>query len=181
MDTLVKTSVSLVILFAVISIDQSRPVCRQSYILQKYSYTSGDQCVVSPAFCRNINTLVETSVSLLLFFIEILIHQSRPVYLKSYFMQEYGYTGQDQCVFSHTFCSNINRLVETSVSLVLLFLEIFIYQSRPVCRQCYFLQKNRYTSRDQCVVTPTFYRNIDTLVKASVSKVETSVPLILIS
>ena len=41
--------------------------------------------------------------------------------------------------------------------------------SRPVYRQSNFLLDNRYTSRDQCIVSPTLCRTIDTVVTTSVS------------
>ena len=49
-----------------LSIQWSRPVYRNSCILQDYPYTSRDHCVVSPTLCRAMDTLVKTSVSLVL-------------------------------------------------------------------------------------------------------------------
>ena len=116
MDTLVKNSV----LLALLLIHQSRAVCNWSYFLQDYRYTILEQCVISPSFCRTINRLAKASVSLVSAFAGILIHQSRPVYCKSYFIQDYRYNSRDQSIVRPTFCRTINALIETSVSLVLL-------------------------------------------------------------
>ena len=37
--------------------------------MQDYRYTNQVQCIVSPTFCRTIDTVVETSVSLALHFV----------------------------------------------------------------------------------------------------------------
>ena len=87
-DTVVKTSVSLVLSFAGISIHQSRIVYRKPYFLQQYRCTNRDQCIVSPTFCRNIDTIVKTSVSLVLLSVVLSIHHS-------YVLQYYRYTSQD--------------------------------------------------------------------------------------
>ena len=64
--------------------NRTRPVCRKFCMLQDYKYNSQEQCVVSPTLCRTIDTLVKTRVSQVLFNLELSIHQSRPVYRKSY-------------------------------------------------------------------------------------------------
>ena len=69
-------------------VSQSRPMCRKSYFSQDYRYISRDQCMVTPTFCRAINTLVETIVLLVLLFVGLPIHQSRPVCSQSYFLQD---------------------------------------------------------------------------------------------
>ena len=105
--------------------------CRKSYWLIQtvfssanrwsYSVIGLDQCVASSACCRTINTIVKSSVSLVLLYVGPLIRQSRPVCHKSYLIQNYRYTSQDQCIESPiespNFCRTINILVETSVSL----------------------------------------------------------------
>ena len=85
--------------------------------------------------------------------VRLLIRWSRPVDRKSYCLQDYQYTSRDQCVVSPTFCRNIDTLVETVVSLVLLSILLLIEHSRALCRQFYILQRYRYPSQDQCVVS----------------------------
>ena len=169
-DTLVETSVTLLLLsvgpsihqsstvchqsyfFVGISIHQSRPVWHQCYFWQDYSYTSPDQCVVSPTFCRTINTLVKTSAALVLLLVGPSTRQSSSVCRQSYVLQEYRYNNQHQYILGPTFCRTIDTLAESSVSLVLHLVRLSIHQSRAVCRQSYFLQECRYNSQDQCIV-----------------------------
>ena len=62
----------------------------------------------------------------------------------------------------------INMLVKTSVLQVLHFVRLLIHQSKPVCCQSYYLKEYQYTSQNHCIVSPTLYRNIDTLVEIRV-------------
>ena len=107
---------------------------------------------------RTIDTVVNSRVPIVLRFAGLLISCSRPVYHQSCFLQEYQYTSREQCIVSLTFCSNIDRLIETSVSLVLLFVGISVLQLGLVYRQSYCLWYYRYT-------IPTFCSTTDTLVK----------------
>ena len=59
--------------------------------------------------------------------IGLLIQWSRPVYRKSYILQDYRYTSRVQCVVSPTFCWYIDILAKTSVSLVLHFAGLLIH------------------------------------------------------
>ena len=59
---------------------------------QDYRYVGQDQHIVSPTFCRTIDALVKTSVTLVLLSVGILTRWSKPVYFKSYFMQYYRYS-----------------------------------------------------------------------------------------
>ena len=81
-------------------IRRSRPVYRKSQFLQDCQYASGDQFIVSPTLFSTIDTLVETSVSLVLLPILLLIHHSRALCCQSTIWQCYRWTGQDQCVVS---------------------------------------------------------------------------------
>ena len=117
---------------------------------------SSTECVNSP-ICR-----VESSTSLFQRF--LVLQTVGPTQ-----QQDCRYGGQDQFIASPTVCRTIDTLVETSVSLFLLNVGLSTRWSRPVYRKSYFLQDQRYTSRDQFIVSPTFCRNIDTLVKTSVS------------
>ena len=85
------------------------------------------------------------------------------------FLQVYRYTGEDLYVISHGFSRTIDSLVKTSALLVPLFLRLSIHQSKQVYCLPYLLQDYRCTSQDQCIISPTFRRAIDTLVKGSVS------------
>ena len=100
LSIVVKTSVSYVLLYITLSIWQSRPVYHKSYFLMDYQYTSRDQCIISPTFCRTINTLVETSLALVLLPVLLLIHYSRKFFPQSYILQCYRYNSQYQCVVS---------------------------------------------------------------------------------
>ena len=97
LSIVVKTSVSYFLLYIALSIWQSRPVYHQSYFLQDHRYTSLDQCIASSTFCRTIDTLVETSVSLVLLPVLQLIHYSKKFYPQP---QCYRYNSQYQCVVS---------------------------------------------------------------------------------
>ena len=46
------------------------------------------------------------------FFVVILIHQSRPMYRKFYFMQDLRYASRDQCVVCPTLCRAIDTFVK---------------------------------------------------------------------
>ena len=69
---------------------------------------------------RTIDAVVSSSVRLALRFVGLLIHWS-------YFLKEYRYTSQEQCIVSPIFYKNIYTLVKTSVSQVLLFVEQSIH------------------------------------------------------
>ena len=55
---------------------------------QDYRYGGQDQCIVSPTVGSVIHTPVETSVLLVLLYVGLPIRWSRPVYRKSYFLQD---------------------------------------------------------------------------------------------
>ena len=61
-DTLVKISVLVVLLFVGLLIRWSRPVIHQSLFWQDYRHCDQDQCIVSSTFCRIIKALVKSSV-----------------------------------------------------------------------------------------------------------------------
>ena len=84
---------------------------------------------------RTINTVVKIIASQVLHFIGLSIHQSIPVYRKSYFLQDYRYTSQNQCIVSPILCRTIDTLVKTSVSSVLSNVGLSIHQSRLVYRK----------------------------------------------
>ena len=106
-------------------------------------YRGQEQCVISPIFCRKIDTPVKTSLLLALLFIGPSIHQSRSVCHQFYF-----------------FYMAINMLVKAIMSLVLLFVGLSTHWSRTVCSQSYILQYHQYTSQEHCIVSPTFCRTI---------------------
>ena len=83
--------------------------------------------------------------------------------------QDCRYGGQDQYIVSPTVCRTINKLIEISVFLVPLYVRLSIRWSRPVFCKSYFLQGQRYAIQYQCIVSPTFCRNIDIVVETSVS------------
>ena len=117
-----------------LSIRWSRTVYHRSQFWQDYRYTSQNQCIVSPALCRTIDTVVKTSISEVLRFVGLLIHLPRRVYRKSYLIQDYQYTIRDQCIVIHTVCLTIDILFKGIVLLVLHFVLLLIYQSRPVSK-----------------------------------------------
>ena len=106
---------------------------------QDYRYGDQDYCILSSAFSRTINTLVKTSVLLVLLFVELSRHQSKSVCRQPYFLQDYSYTSQYQCIVPSTFCRAIDTLFETSVSQLLLFLGLLIRCSRSMYCKSYFL------------------------------------------
>ena len=57
----------------------SRPVYRKSYIFQDNRHNSRDHCIVSPTFCKTIDTLVKTNVLLVLLYVGLSILQSGAV------------------------------------------------------------------------------------------------------
>ena len=71
----------------------SRLVYRQSYIKQDLRYTSFDQCIDCPAKSRTYDTLVLTTVSIVLHKVGLTMHLSRLVYRLSYKKQGLRYTG----------------------------------------------------------------------------------------
>ena len=79
---------------------QSRLVYRKSYFLQDNRYGRQYQCIISPTFYRTIDTLVETSVPLVLLSVLLLMHHSRTLCCWFYILQCYRYTSHHQCVVS---------------------------------------------------------------------------------
>ena len=79
---------------------QSRPEYRKFYFMQDQRYTSQDQCVLAPTLCRASDKLAETSVSLVLLSVLLLIYHPRGLCRQFYIFQYYRYTSQDQCVVS---------------------------------------------------------------------------------
>ena len=57
---------------------------------------------------------------------------------KSHFLQDNQHTSRDQCIVSPTLCRTIDTLVESNVSLFLLFVGLSIHQSRSAFHQSYF-------------------------------------------
>ena len=68
--------------------------------MQDNQYTSRDQCILSPNFCRIIDALVKTSVLLVLLSVLVLMHHSRTFCCWSNILQCYRYTSHEQCVVS---------------------------------------------------------------------------------
>ena len=71
-------------------------------------------------------------------------------------------------VFLVVLFGTIDTLVQRSVPLVLLFVELSIQWPRAVCCQSYFLLNYQYTSPEQCVISLSICRTIDTVFKSSV-------------
>ena len=73
----------------------------------------------APALYRTIDILVETSVSIVLLFVALSIHQSKfvglpiqqsgAVYLQSYPLQDFLYSDQEACIVSATFLGLLIR------------------------------------------------------------------------
>lgn len=162
---MVKNSVSQVLVLIGLSIHQSKPVYRKSCFMQDYRYCSQDQYIISPTFCRTIDTLVKISVSLVLFFVGLL-SQSRAVCHFLLFVKLLIHL----CIVSPSFFRTIDTLVITSVSLVLIVVITSIHQSRPVSRPVSLvLLPVGLLIQGHCDVSPTFCSTIDTLIKTSVS------------
>ena len=102
-----------------------------------------DQCINSPTKNRNYDTLVLTTVSIVVRKVGLTIHQSLLVYRCSYKKQDLRCTGFDQCINSPT-KSRTKVTPVTGVSIILHKVGL------------------RYTSFDQCIDRPIKSRTYDT-------------------
>ena len=102
------------------------------------------------------------------FFVGLSKHQSILLYVRSTFLRNLDTL---VIIVSPNFCRNINTLVETSVSQVLLSIELLIHLSGPVQRQYYCLWDYGYIIKRSCAISPILCRTVDTLFKISASLV----------
>ena len=93
-----------------------------------------------------INTVVKYTVPLVLLLVVSSMKWSRAVFCQSYYLQEWRFTGQEQCVVSP------------------IFLQDYSCTSQD-------LPYYRYSSPEQCVASPTSCRTTYILIKSSVSLV----------
>ena len=101
-DTLVSTTVSIVLHKVGFAIQWSRLVNQYSYKKQDLRYTGLGQCIVSPTKSTTYDTLVLTTVSIVLHKVGLTTHRSRLVYRQFYKQQVLRYTGLDHRIDSST-------------------------------------------------------------------------------
>ena len=118
-DILVSTRVSIFLQKVGLTIHWSRLVYRQSYKKQDFRYAGLDQYIDSPTKSRTYDTLVSTSVSIILQKVGLTIHWSQLVYPYSYKNQDLRYTRLIWCIDSPSKSKTYDTLISTSVSIVL--------------------------------------------------------------
>ena len=101
-DTLVSTRVSIVLHKVGLMMHWPRLVYRQPYKKQDLRYAALDQCIDSPTKSRtyDTDTLVSTSVSIVLYRVGLTTHWSRLAHRQSFITQDLRCTGLDHCINS---------------------------------------------------------------------------------
>ena len=156
-----------------------------SYKKQDLLYTGLDWFIDSPTKSRTSDTLVSTSILIVLQKVGLTILWSRLVYRSSYKRQDLQYTGLNQCIHIPTKIRTYDTLVSTGVSIALQKVGLTTHWSRLVHRQSYKKQdlqyfgldqcldgptkRRTYTGLNQCIHIPTKIRTYDTLVSSGVS------------
>ena len=117
---------------------RSQIVYQQSYKKQDLQYTGLAQCIDSPLKSRTNNTLVSTSVLIVLQKVRLMTHWFQLVYQQSYLKQDLQNTFLNQCINCPT----------KKVGFT-------IHWSGLVYQQSYEKQDLRYTGLDHCINSPT--------------------------